>query len=107
MRMSRRKIRPMDDYRRVSQRALGQIPSLVSKWLPDGRQSGAEWIARNPTRDDRRPGSFKVNMTTGRWGDFATGDGGGDLISLFAYLNRISQSDALRTIETELRHERA
>lgn len=95
------------DFARVSRCALGQVLFLLSTWLPDGRQSGAEWIARNPNRDDRRPGSFKVNMKSGRWADFATGDSGGDLISLFAYLNGVSQSDALRQIEMELRHERA
>ena len=43
-------------------------------------------MARNPTRPDRRPGSFKINLTTGRWADFATGDRGGDPVSLAAYL---------------------
>jgi hypothetical protein len=102
-----RKVHPAHDFQCVSRRALGRISFLVSKWLPDGRQLGAEWIARNPTRDDRRSGSFKVNMRSGRWADFATGDRGGDLISLFAYLHRVSQLDALRQIEMELRHERA
>ena len=41
----------------------------------------------NPTRPDRRAGSFKVNLRTGRWADFATGDKGGDAVSLAAYLS--------------------
>ena len=41
----------------------------------------------NPTRADRRPGSFSVNTRTGRWADFATGDRGGDVVSLAAYLH--------------------
>ncbi len=57
-------------------------------------------VSRNPTRHDRRPGSFKVNRATGKWGDFATGDRGGDLVSLAAYLFKISQADAaLRVAE--------
>jgi hypothetical protein len=59
---------------------------LVPAWLPDGRRNGREWVARNPTRADHSPGSFSINLTTGAWADFATGDEGGDLISLFAYL---------------------
>lgn len=43
---------------------------------------------------DRRRGSFKVNVITGKWGDFATGDQGGDLVSLAAYLFKLSQPDA-------------
>ena len=45
---------------------------------------GHEYVARNPTRADRRPGSFKINLRTGRWADFATGDKGGDPVSLAA-----------------------
>lgn len=59
---------------------------LVPAWLPDGRRNGREWVARNPTRADHSPGSFSINLSTGAWADFATGDEGGDLISLFAYL---------------------
>ena len=71
---------------------------LLRRWLPDGRLEGHEYLARNPRRSDRRPGSFKVNITTGRWADFATGDKGGDPISLVAYLADVSQSDAARLL---------
>lgn len=27
---------------------------MVPQWLPDGRRQGNEWVARNPTRSDRR-----------------------------------------------------
>jgi hypothetical protein len=66
----------------------------VLRWLPDGRREGTEWVCRNPTRDDRRRGSFKVNVATGKWGDFATGDRGADLVSLAAYLFTLSQAQA-------------
>ena len=42
----------------------------------------------------RRPGSFKVNVRTGRWADFATSDRGGDPIPLVAYLFDMSQTEA-------------
>lgn len=60
--------------------------TLVPQWLPDGTRNGHEWVARNPTRNDKNPGSFTINLVTGKWGDFATGDEGGDLVSLYAYL---------------------
>ena len=50
----------------------------------------AEWIATNPTRDDKRRGSFKVNL----WSDFAVEASGGDLISLAAYLFHLKQGKA-------------
>ncbi|SFH52556.1 hypothetical protein SAMN04488020_12011 [Palleronia marisminoris] len=74
------------------------LPSLLTAWLPDGRRVGDEWTARNPTRADRRPGSFKINIQTGRWADFATGDKGGDPVSLYAYLNGLSQGQAAREL---------
>ena len=82
----------------VSAASLPHLPTLLQHWLPDGRAIGGEWIARNPTRNDRRPGSFKINMSTGRWADFATNDAGGDVVSLFAYLNGLSQLEAARTL---------
>jgi hypothetical protein len=59
-------------------------------------------VALNPRRQDSHPGSFKVNLRTGRWADFATGDKGGDVISLLAYLKGISQSEAARHLACEL-----
>jgi hypothetical protein len=85
-------------FRRIADAALGQAGAIVQRWLPDGRREGAEWVCPNPMRDDRRRGSFKVNIVTGKWGDFATGDRGGDLIALGAYLFKISQADAAKRI---------
>lgn len=64
---------------------------LLPQWLPDGKQQGTEWVSRNPTRQDKHPGSFSANINTGKWSDFATGDSGADLISLWAYLHHHGQ----------------
>jgi hypothetical protein len=45
-------------------------------------------------RADKKPGSFKINLTTGKWGDFSTGDRGGDLVSLAAYIAGLPQREA-------------
>ena len=82
------------DFSAIAAAALPYLPTLCVRWLPGGRRIGNEWICRNPTRADRRPGSFKVNLQTGRWADFSTGDRGGDAISLAAYLHRLRQRDA-------------
>ncbi len=60
--------------------------SVVPQWLPDGKRVGGEWVARNPTRNDSHAGSFTINLGSGQWGDFATDEKGGDLVSLYAYL---------------------
>ena len=90
------------NFRQLREKALSLAEQLLITWLPCGRKAGSEWVARNPTRADRRPGSFKVNLRSGRWADFATGDAGGDLISLRAYLDGISQGEAARRIAREI-----
>ena len=79
------------------------LPALLRRWLPDGRQRGAEWVALNPKRPDRHIGSFSVNMRTGHWSDFATNDRGGDVISLAAFLHDLSQSQAARQLASMFR----
>jgi hypothetical protein len=87
-------------FKRIADTALIHVGTIVRRWLPDGRREGREWVSLNPTRPDRQRGSFKVNLTSGRWSDFATGDSGGDLVSLGAYLFRLSQAEAaLRVAE--------
>ena len=86
------------DFSEINRAALASLPALLRRWLPDGRLVGREYEARNPTRVDRRPGSFKVNVNTGRWADFATGDKGGDPVSLAAYLAGLSQGEAARKL---------
>ena len=82
----------------VNRAALGALPAILDRWLPDGRRQGHEYVARNPTRPDRRAGSFKVNIRTGKWSDFATGDRGGDPVSLAAYLHGLTQAEAARRL---------
>lgn len=74
------------DFAALNQGLTAALPSLLPQWLPEGCRQGREWVARNPRRHDRRAGSFSVNLATGRWADFATGDRGGDPVSLYAYL---------------------
>jgi len=90
------------DFERVNRAALAALPALLARWLPDGRQMGGEWVARNPRRADRQPGSFKINLRTGRWSDFATGDKGGDVVSLAAYLAGIGQAEAAHELARAL-----
>ena len=87
------------DFAAINAAAPRAAPTLLRRWLPEGRQRSDEWIARNPKRADRHAGSFRINMRTGRWSDFAVaGAAGGDLISLAAYLCDLSQVEAGRAL---------
>jgi hypothetical protein len=78
----------------VNGAALCVFPVVLRRLLPGRERIGKEYVALNPTRGDRHRGSFKVSVNSGRWSDFATGDRGGDPISLVAYIANLSQYEA-------------
>ena len=91
------------DFKGIAADALASAKSLLHEWLPGGRFEGREYVALNPTRNDRALGSFKINWQTGEWSDFADPNAkGGDLISLFAYINSLDQGQAARQIAEKL-----
>jgi len=74
------------DFAAINQAALA---AFLARILPGGKRVGAEIVALNPRRVDRRLGSFKVNRFNGRWCDF---------VSLVAYLEGVSQGEAARRL---------
>jgi hypothetical protein len=90
------------DFGAVRAAAQRNAHAICNRIIPGGRVVAGEYVVRNPKRADRRPGSFKVNLRTGRWADFATGDKGGDLISLVAWLFDLNQVEAARRLASLL-----
>jgi hypothetical protein len=89
------------DFDRINRAALARIGAVLSRLLPGGRAVGAEWLVLNPRRADAHLGSFKVRVSGARagcWADFATQNRGGDLVSLIAYLDNVSQCEAARRL---------
>jgi hypothetical protein len=85
------------DFEVINATTRAVLPVVLERWLPGGRWVGREYVVKNPRRADRTPGSFKISRD-GPWADFATGDRGGDIISLAAYLAGCSQSEAARQL---------
>ena len=86
--------RPPLDFDRINAAALSNLPALLCRWLPGGTVKRGEFTACNPRRADKRPGSFSINIRSGKWSDFATGDKGGDPLSLAAYLSGLPPYEA-------------
>jgi hypothetical protein len=86
------------DFAKINRAALSCPHAICQRLVSGGKAIGHEYVVRNPTRADRRPGSFKVNLRTGKWADFATGDRGGDPVSLIAYVENCSQAEAARLL---------
>lgn len=88
--------RMLIDFAKVNSTVLPHLESLCHRWLPGGLKMGQEWTCGSL---DGEPGvSCKVNLCTGRWADFATGQRGGDPISLAAAVCKIGQAEAARSL---------
>ncbi len=72
----------------------------MAQWLPGGRRDGHEWRCGSLRGDAGQ--SCSVNLVTGAWADFATGEKGGDLVSLFAAVFGRSQGEAARELAEDL-----
>lgn len=76
--------------------ALALLPGLLPELLPGGRMQGREYSCGDLTGG--AGDSCKVNTSTGKWSDFATGEAGGDVVSLLAAVRRCSQSEAAQEL---------
>jgi len=89
----------MTDYRRDYFNEARTILSnqgnrnYIENLIPAGKWEGNEFVAKNPTRNDSKAGSFKINKN-GKWSDFATNEAGNDLIGLTEYIKGISAVEA-------------
>jgi AAA domain len=90
------------DFEGINAAALRSTRSLLPELIPGGKFRSLEYVVKNPCRDDRQPGSFCINYKSGRWKDFASGNGGADLISLVAYIRGVGQGDAAREVADKL-----
>ena len=82
------------DFSRLRHDSIFYLPAILCRLLPNGHLQGSEYVVRNPKRADTRAGSFKVNVNTGKWADWATDARGSDITSLIAYLLDYSQGEA-------------
>jgi hypothetical protein len=90
------------DFSEVKVAALADIRGVLGRFLPGGEVICGECVVLNPRRADRHPGSFKINIRSGKWSDFAVDAKGGDLILLVAYLKDISQLEAAKGLSRML-----
>lgn len=89
------------DFKAIADAALHSADTLVPDWLPNGQRDGQEWRCGNVHGDEGK--SLAVNLKTGIWKDFSSGEGGGDLISLYAArFTYNNQGDAAKQLAEKL-----
>jgi hypothetical protein len=84
----------------LNQKLLPHAETLIAQWTPDVRREVDELVMRNPAREDRELGSFKFNVTTGAWSDFAAPEQfkGNGLVQLYAAINGITTPRAVEKL---------
>ena len=90
-------------FKTVAAAALARF-DVVMDWLglAGGKNSGREYLPINPKRDDHAAGSLSINRDKGAWMEGATGDKGGDLVSLAAYMWDCGNLDAAERLAKQL-----
>ena len=89
------------DFSGLSASLLARAEEYLFQWFPGGQVSRGEFkigdISGSPGK------SLSVNLRTGKWSDFANPDAasGGDLVSLYAAREGISQVDAYDRLSGE------
>lgn len=84
------------DFQSLSFELLSRSEMLCQEWFPAGKKRGREYVVGDLQGN---PGeSLSINLRTGVWSDFASGEGGGDLISLYAAMNSIEQGEAYKRL---------
>jgi len=80
------------DIPSVARAALARAQDLLFSWYPDGKLEGREFKIGDVA--GKRGRSCSINVETGAWMDGATGEKGGDLVSLLAAREGLSQLEA-------------
>ncbi|WP_260987408.1 hypothetical protein [Roseomonas gilardii] len=94
------------DYAAINRAALARLPEVLARLLPGGRIVGGEWQVGS--LQGEAGASLKVRLygpRAGMWCDFATGDRGGDVVSLAAAVAGLPQSKAAQKLAEMLRLE--
>lgn len=92
--------RASSTFAEVADALLARSVDVVRHLIPRGRLNGHEYVTGNLQGD--RGESLSINVKSGVFKDFATGEGGGDLISLWGAVRGIANGEAKAEAETWL-----
>jgi putative DNA primase/helicase len=88
------------DFAAVNSAALSSLESLCMEWFPAGKKDGHEF--RIGSINGEPGSSMSINLTTGRWADFAGDLKGSDPISLLAAVRGCKQGEAAKELAERL-----
>ncbi len=76
----------MTNFSAIKQSYREDSLTVLKYLLGEGKVVGKDYVALNPKRNDGKLGSFRIDIATGMFNDFATGDKGWSIIDLAAFV---------------------
>jgi len=89
----------MADFRNIKQKYRENPMAVLQQLVRQGRIEGSDYVALNPRRNDRKLGSFRIDINTGKFYDFATGDRGSSIIDLAMFVYNCGIVEAAQRLE--------
>lgn len=80
------------DFSLIARQALSRARDILPRLFPSGKFVGKEFVLGSLRGEAGR--ALSINVDTGKWSEFSSGTSGGDLISLLAARDNMSQKDA-------------
>jgi predicted P-loop ATPase len=90
------------DFKLLAEQLRGCAGTVVPRLLPGGKLIGQEWTCGDMSGGPGK--SLRVNIQSGVWMDFASGEKGGDIISLKAAIDKSSMLEAAKSLVGEVNH---
>lgn len=87
------------DFEGLNNVLRGTAHSFLIDLFPGGDLKGREYMVGDLQGGDGD--SLRININTGKWSDFATGESGGDLISLYAAAKGLNQGQAFKELSNK------
>ena len=85
------------DFKKLAEELLTRSEAYCLEHIPEGKKVGREYVAS--TISGGKGDSFSINLNNGKWADFATGEGGNDIISHYAKLKGVRQVEAAKYLQ--------
>jgi predicted P-loop ATPase len=82
----------MPDFEGLAAHLLSRIRDILPSLVPGGKIVGAEYECGSINGGQGK--SFRINLNTGLWADFAANQSGSDVTSLYAAIHNLKQSEA-------------
>ena len=84
----------INNYPAIAAKLLSRARENLISWLPGGKFRGEEFVVGDLRGN---PGeSLIINILSGKWMDFSTGERGHDLLDLYAAINNMSRDRAAK-----------